>query len=164
MLGRLAPALLVLLPSCRATAREVPPVSAAPPAVAAPLVTPLTDLSGGWATGTGDPPQVPKIVLHPTCTVVPAVWLIEQKGNALRAWAFPERYNQGIATKSAAARIAPAMGTISGAEVVLDDGTDRYLLRYDTSTSHLAGTRNGTSFWAVRQLVVREGTCLPPPA
>ena len=128
------------------------------------LAPPVADLSGGWATGTGDPPRIPTIVLYPTCTVVPAVWLIEQKGNALRAWAFPERYNQGIATNDPVARIAPATGTISGDEVVLDDGTYRYLLRYDTATTHLVGTRNGASFWAVRQQVVREGLCLPPPA
>lgn len=131
---------------------------------AQPLRAPVTDLTGSWTTGTADPPQVPVIVRHPTCTVIPAVWIIEQEGNQLRAWTFRERYNQGIVRAGDhLARAMPATGTISGAAVLLDDGSYRYVLTYDSASTHLRGTRNGQPFWAARQRVERPEPCLPPP-
>jgi len=157
-------ALLLVLASCRTA---TPVVSAAVPADTAQpsaLLPPATDLNGGWFTGTGEEPQVPVIVLHPVCAVVPAVWLVEQKGNAVRAWAFPEQFNQGVMRRNDnVARIEPATGTISGTDVRLDDGTWRYALVYDSASEHLRGTRNGARFWAVRQKIVRTEFCLPPP-
>lgn len=130
----------------------------------APLLPPGVDLTGSWRGGTGPEPEVQTIVLHPTCLVIPAVWLIEQEGNALSAWNFPERYNQGIRNRNdPGPRLAPARGTISGLDVFLSDGTDRYVLRYDTTSRHLRGTRNTEPFWAVRQVVQRTHVCPPPP-
>lgn len=155
-----------------ACAPAAPPAGAPAAAIAdsvalpEPLLPPAANLSGGWYTGTGTAaePEVKEIRLHPGCVVVPRVWLIEQQGNALRAWDFPESYNQGISLPNqGVARIAPATGSISGNDVVLRDGTYAWVLRFDSASTHLRGTRNGERFWAVRQVVVRTETCLPPP-
>lgn len=130
-----------------------------------PLIAPAADLSGSWYTGNGAEPEVKVIQLYPSCAVVPAAWLIEQKENALKAWMFPERFNQGIRRANEnMARIAPATGIISGDDVVLSDESYRWRLKYDSVSGHLRGTRNGERFWAVRQAVIRMETCLPPPA
>jgi hypothetical protein len=103
--------------------------------------------------------------MHPDCTVNPAVWIIKQTGNELEAWAFPESYNQGIATKGPGpAKAAAVPGWISGTDVSIDDGQDRYVLRYDVESQHLRGTRNGAPFWAVRQVVVRAEACPGVPS
>lgn len=68
-------------------------------------------------------------MLRPSCTVNPSLWLIAQKGNAILAWTFPERYNQGIkVANDDVARIAPATGVISGSSVKLSDDTHRWVL------------------------------------
>jgi len=138
--------------------RPQPAVTRVPAPLA--LLPPATDLTGTWATGTGAPPATARITLFPGCTYNPAVWIIEQKGNELQAWAFPESYNQGIAVKGPGpARTAASPGWISGNEVSIDDGQDLYVLRYDAESQHLRGTRNGNSFWAARQAVVRTEAC-----
>lgn len=129
----------------------------------ATLLPPAVSLAGTWHTGTGAEPIVDSVVLRPPCLVLPAVWLIEQEGNVLRAWWFPEQYSQGIRSPAGVGRETPARGTISGIDVVLDDGTYRYVLRYDSASTHLRGTRSGRQFWAVRQRVERTESCLPPP-
>lgn len=124
------------------------------------LLTPVTDLSGGWATGsTNEPPRGP-VVLHPSCAYNPAVWLIQQSGNTLKVWAFPESFNQGIKrAEPGPQRVEGSPGSISGVDVVITDGESRFVLRYDAESGHLRGSRNGVAFWAARQIIVRTEAC-----
>lgn len=147
-------------------APPVPPIQAppAPAPVAADEIgtfPPAVDLTGAWTTGSGEgEPQVPTVVTHTECTNNPATWVIEQRGDSIRAWAFPETFNQGVATKDpGVARITPATGRISGVEIRIADAESHYRLRYDSVSHHLRGTLNGRAFWAVRQVVVRPGAC-----
>jgi hypothetical protein len=88
------------------------------------------------------------------------VWLIQQSGNTLKAWAFPESFNQGIVRAGPGPeRVAGAPGTISGGDVVIADGEVRFVLRYEAESGHLRGTRNGVAFWAARQTIVRTEAC-----
>jgi hypothetical protein len=124
------------------------------------LLTPVTDLSGSWATGTTNEPPRGPVVLHPSCANNPAVWLIQQSGNTLKAWTFPESFNQGIVRAGPGPeRVAGSPGTISGADVIIVDGDSRFVLRYDAESGHLRGTRNGVAFWAARQTIVRTEAC-----
>ena len=148
------------------TPAAAPPVTYAVPPMPNPLQEPDTNLSGTWSVGDKQQsePQVATVVLHPTCVDVPPVWLLEQQGNTIRAWSFPQRYNQGIKSPNeTTARVTPAEGWVSGADVVISDGSSVYVLRYDRASTHLRGTRNDKPFWAVRQQVVRTGACAPPP-
>jgi hypothetical protein len=130
------------------------------PAQAETLEPPETDLTGNWTTGTGPAPETAIVTLHPSCTVHPAVWIIKQTGNSIEAWAFPERYDQGIAVRGpGVARIVGSPGVISGLEVTIDDEEYRYRLRYDRESGQLRGTRNGSPFWAARLRVVRTEAC-----
>jgi hypothetical protein len=125
-----------------------------------PIQAPAADLTGSWYVGTGKEPEVASIVLHPGCAHNPAAWVIRQEGNAIEAWTFPESFNQGIVTASPGlARVMPARGTISGVEVTLEEAGSLIVLRYDSVSTHLRGTRDGREFWAVRQVVVRTETC-----
>ena len=124
------------------------------------LVAPATDLSGGWATGNANEPPPGPVVQRPSCAHNPAVWIIEQKGNTLKAWAFPESFNQGIKrSEPGPQRVAGSPGTISGVDVLIVDGESRFVLRYDAESGHLRGTRNGLPFWAARQNIVRAEAC-----
>ena len=124
------------------------------------LLAPVTDLSGGWATGSANEPPPGPVVQHPSCAYNPPVWIIEQAGNKLKAWAFPESFNQGIVRAGPGPmRVAGAPGTISGADVLIADGESRFVLRYDADSGHLRGTRNGVPFWAARQKIVRAEAC-----
>jgi hypothetical protein len=99
-------------------------------------------------------------VHHPSCTHNPAVWILQQSGNTLKAWAFPESFAQGIVrAESAPRRVAGSEGTISGADVVIADAESRFVLRYSSASGHLQGTRNGVAFWAARQTIVRTEAC-----
>ena len=152
-------------------APPVPPIHTPPPAPATAGVDeigtspPAVDLTGQWTTGSGDgEPQVPTVVTHTDCTVNPASWVIEQRGDSVRAWTFPQTYNQGVATRNpGVARIAPATGRIAGVEVRITDAASQYRLRYDSASQHLRGTLNRKPFWAVRQVVVRPGACAGIP-
>jgi hypothetical protein len=124
------------------------------------LLAPVTDLSGGWVTGSANEPPPGPVMLYPSCAYNPAVWIIQQAGNALTAWAFPESFNQGIKRADAGPqRVAGSPGTISGADVLIVDGESRFVLRYDAESGHLRGTRNGAPFWAARQRIVRTEAC-----
>lgn len=135
-------------------AETLPPV--ARDSVAIELLAPVTDLSGAWATGTTNEPPPGPVNDHPSCAHNPAVWIIEQKGNALRTWAFPESFNQGIARRDPVQRMHAIPGTISGAAVAIRSDDVRMALQYDSASGHLRGTRNGNPFWAARQIIVRE--------
>src|SRR5687768_8477950 len=124
------------------------------------LLAPVTDLSGGWATGSANEPPPGPVVQHPSCAQNPAVWIIQQSGNTLKAWAFPESFNQGIKRAGPGPeRVEGSPGTISGVDVLIVDAESRFVLRYDTKSGHLRGTRNGAPFWAARQKIVRAGEC-----
>jgi hypothetical protein len=124
------------------------------------LLPPAIDLSGGWTTGTGNEPPPGPVVQRPSCAYNPSVWIIQQSGNTLKAWVMPESFNQGIVRAGPEpAKVAASPGTISGADVVIDDGEHRFVLRYDHDSGHLRGTRNGASFWAARQTIVRAEAC-----
>ena len=124
------------------------------------LRAPITDLSGGWATGSGNEPPHGPVVQHPSCAHNPAVWIIQQSGNTLKAWAFPESFNQGIKrAEPGPERISSSPGTISGVDVLIADAESRFVLRYDAESGHLRGTRNGVAFWAARQNIIRAEAC-----
>ena len=123
-------------------------------------MAPATDLSGGWATGTVNEPPAGPVRVAPECAYNPAVWVIQQSGNALTAWEFPESFNQGIKSADPGPRrIGGVPGTISGADVRIADADVRFVLRYDAASGHLRGTRNGSPFWAARQNVIRAQAC-----
>lgn len=120
------------------------------------------DLTGAWATGSTGEPVVRRIVLRPECNYSPAVWLLEQRGDTLRARTIPASRAQGVhSTQTVSA--AAAEGWVSGVDLTLRLNGARYVLRYDSTSGHLRGTLNGAPFWAVRQVIVRPQQCLPPP-
>jgi hypothetical protein len=128
------------------------------------LMPPVTDLSGDWATGSAYEPPSGPVVLHPSCANNPAVWIIQQEGNTLKAWALPASFNQGIKREGPGPeRIAASPGTMSGADVLIAEEGVRYVLRYDAESGHLRGTRNGVPFWAARQVIARGEICLGIP-
>jgi hypothetical protein len=78
----------------------------------------------------------------------------------LKAWAFPESFNQGIKrAEPEPQRVTGSPGTISGVDVLIVDAESRFVLRYDVESGHLRGTRNGAPFWAARQTIVRAEAC-----
>src|SRR5687768_3341233 len=122
----------------------------------AELLTPATDLSGHWVTGSDNEPPPGPVVQQPSCAYNPPVWIVQQAGNALKAWAIPESFNQGIKLPGPGPeRIQAVPGTISGNTVVLAGPDVRFILDYDAGSGHLRGTRNGAPFWAARQSLVR---------
>jgi hypothetical protein len=146
---------VAILSGCR-PARPAAPAPAVADSALAPLALPATNLSGGWATGSDNEPPPGPVRENPTCAVNPAVWIIQQDGNALKTWEFPRSYNQGIARKDPVVRMPAIPGVISGADVRIVSDDVRLILRYDAESGHLRGTRNGAPFWAARQIVVRE--------
>ena len=145
---------------------QVSCVKPGPPAASVPLshsdtarvelLAPVTDLTGGWATGSINEPPPGPVAQHPSCAHNPAVWIIQQSGNTLKAWAFPESFNQGIKRAGPdPQRTAASTGTISGVDVLIVDGESRFVLRYDAKSGHLRGTLNGVAFWAARQHIMR---------
>jgi hypothetical protein len=141
-----------------------PPAASLPPATAdsakVELRAPITDLSGNWTTGSANEPPPGPVVQRPSCAYHPALWIIQQAGNTLTAWALPERFNQGIVRAGPGVqRVAGSPGTISGVEVLIADGESRFVMRYDAESGHLRGTRNGVAFWAARLQIVRTEAC-----
>ena len=161
------PRLLAVLAACATAACSASSGARAPEqpvlrtsSTSVTLLPPGVDLTGSWATGSGPEPATASITLHPDCTYNPPAWVIKQTGNLIEAWTFAGSYNQGIVTRSPGpARVMASPGTISGFDVGISDGPTRYVLRYDEASGHLRGTRDGTPFWAVRQVVVRTQAC-----
>lgn len=120
------------------------------------------DLTGGWATGSTGEPDVRRIELRPECNHHPAVWLLEQRGDTIHAWAIPASRTQGV-TSAQPASAAAAEGRVSGVDLTLRMAGASYVLRYDSTSGHLRGTLDGAPFWAVRQDIVRPQGCIPPP-
>jgi hypothetical protein len=120
------------------------------------------DLTGAWATGGAGEPAAERIVLRVECNYSPALWIIQQSGDTVRAWAIPASRAQGIATSQPVSTVA-AEGRVSGVELTMGIAGARYVLRYDSTSGHLRGTLNGAPFWAVRQDIVRPDNCLPVP-
>ena len=151
---RPTPLLGVILIACSPPPPQSVPVTR--DTVVVEMQPPVTDLSGGWATGSANEPPAGPVRPHPSCAYNPPVWIIQQKGNALETWAFPESYNQGIARVEPMQKTPAIRGTISGADVRIGDADVRLILRYDETSGHLRGTRNGAPFWAARQIIVRD--------
>lgn len=150
-------ALAAALMGCRSARPEATSVApAVSDSVSAPLAAPATDLAGGWVTGSANEPPAGPVRQQPSCAYNPPVWIIQQKGNALETYHFPESFNQGIARKEPVQRTPAVPGTISGADVVIAGDGIRFVLRYDAESGHLRGTRNGAPFWAARQVITRE--------
>ena len=120
------------------------------------------DLTGAWATGSTGEPDVRRIVLRPECNYSPAVWLIEQRGDTVRARAIPASRAQGVRSTQRVSSAA-AEGRVSGVDLTLRMAGASYVLRYDSTSGHLRGTLDGAPFWAVRQHIVRPQACIPPP-
>jgi hypothetical protein len=157
---RLGLVIVVVAACTRAASSNAPVPVAMEPADVIDTLPPRADLSGAWATGNGPEPSVASVTLHPPCTHHPASWVLQQRGNVVEAWAFPESFDQGIAVRDPPlARVRPAKGTMSGVDLTLSDGSSRYVLKYDEASGHLRGTLNGRPFWAVRQVVVRTEAC-----
>ena len=120
------------------------------------------DLTGAWATGSAGEPAAKRIVLRLECNYSPPLWVVQQSGDTVRAWAIPESYAQGVATEQSVSRVG-AEGLVSGLDVTMSLSGARYLLRYDPTSGHLRGTLNGAPFWAVRQDIVRPELCIAVP-
>ena len=136
--------------------------AAAPTADSVRIAPAAIDLTGAWATGSTGEPAVRRIVLHPECNYSPAVWLLEQRGDTLRARAIPASRAQGVLSSQPVSTVA-AEGRVSGVDLTLRMADASYVLRYDSTSGHLRGTLNGAPFWAVRQVVIRPQGCIPPP-
>jgi hypothetical protein len=120
------------------------------------------DLSGAWATGSAGEPDVPRIVIRPPCNVGPALWVIQQNGDSVRAWVIPESHAQGVPSPHPVSMVA-AEGKVSGVNLTMSISGSRYVLRYDSTSGHRRGTLNGAPFWAVRQEIVRPEGCVAIP-
>lgn len=121
------------------------------------------NLTGSWATGSAGEPVAQRIVLRPQCNSHPALWLLEQHGDTVRAWKIPESHDQGVATRQPISTTVPIEGRVSGVDLSMGASGARYVLHYDSTSGHLRGTLNGAPFWAVRLDVVRPEGCIPPP-
>jgi hypothetical protein len=139
--------------------RQIVPAPRVDPA---PIRRAALDLSGVWVTGSTAEPEVPRLVLQLQCNYSPPLWVIEQRGDTVRAMVIPESRAQGIPSPPRARPVA-AEGRISGVDVTMRLGGGRYVLRYDSASEHLRGTLNGAPFWAVRQELVRAEGCMPVP-
>jgi hypothetical protein len=120
------------------------------------------DLSGPWATGSEGEPDLPRIVVQLQCNYTPPLWVIDQRGDTVRAWAILESRAQGVRARDPVTSVA-AEGRLSGVDLTMTLGQSRYRLRYDSTSGHLRGTLNGAPFWAVRQQLVRPRNCIPVP-
>lgn len=163
---------------CVGSPASQPPVSPAPAEATTPPERPTlrsasadsatlqpadVNISGQWATGSEGEPAARKITLNPQCLYNPGAWVIQQTGDTLEAWTFPDTWDKGTASRDPIVSSVGAKGRISGLDVTIRDGTSRYVLRYDRASGHLRGTRNGQPFWAVRQEIVRLQQCIPVP-
>jgi hypothetical protein len=119
------------------------------------------DLSGSWATGSSGEPAEPRITVPAPCHYTPPAWVLEQNGDSVRAYSFPEHRERGIAETDRSLP-TPAVGRFSGGRLTMRLGRSRYVLYYDSSTGHLRGTFDGQPFWAVPQEVVQPAGCIPP--
>jgi hypothetical protein len=144
-------------------ARSIERVEPQPPiADSTPPRHAAVDLSGPWASGSEGEPDVPRIVVQLQCNYTPPLWVIDQRGDTVRAWAIPESRAQGVRARDPVTS-APAEGRLSGVDLTMTFGHTRYRLRYDSTSGHLRGTLNGAPFWAVRQQLVRPQHCIPVP-
>ena len=140
----------------------VPIVVVADTLPAAAAAAPDVDLSGAWATGSTSEPAVPRVVLQLQCNHTPSFWIIEQRGDSVRAFTNPESRAQGILAPD---RVQPvtAEGRMVGSLITMSAPGSRYMLRYDPASGHLRGTLNDRPFWAVRQENVRPTGCIAVP-
>ena len=164
------PRLILLLATCAAAACSASTGARAnegaelqPPAVpSVPRRHADVDLSGAWASGSTGEPNARRIVIRPPCNYGPALWVIQQSGDTVRAWAIPESHAQGVRAPDPVAPVA-AVGRVSGVDLTMSLGSARYVLRYDSTSGHLRGTLNGAPFWAIREEIVHPEGCIAIP-
>ncbi|MDQ6634236.1 MAG: hypothetical protein M3Z10_05695 [Gemmatimonadota bacterium] len=101
-------------------------------------------------------------MLRLQCNYTPALWIMEQRGDTVRAWAIPESRAQGVPSRNQVSSVG-AEGRLRGVNLTMKVGTSRYVLRYDSTSGHLRGTLNGAPFWAVRQDIVHPLGCIAVP-
>lgn len=133
-----------------------------PVAADAPPQPPAFDLSGAWASGTTGEPAARHLRLQLECNYTPSLWVLQQRGDTVRAWVIPESRAQGVRAREVAMPV-PAVGRISGLDVTMSLGASRWALRYDSTSGHLRGTLDGKPFWAAPQDIARDGGCIPVP-
>ena len=168
-LGRV-PRALVILVACSAAAcsASTHPPASAPAAVPVRIPAELSatpaavNLTGAWTTGSVREPTAAEIVFTPQCNYSPALWILEQSGDTVRAYTTSERWAKGVAEAETLSRVG-VEGRVSGVEVTIGDSDSRYLLRYDSTSGHLRGTLRGAPFWAVRLKIVQPTGCIPVP-
>ena len=161
--------LAVLIAVCAAVACSAARVSRAP--TPTPSSAPVVDtarrvhaavnLTGSWRTGSGPEPAAALIIEQPQCNYSPAMWLLEQSGDTVRAFSIASSYAKGVAEPEAISRVA-IEGSLSGLDLTLGS-SPRYVLHYDSASGHLRGTLDGAPFWAVRLHIVEPQGCIPPP-
>ena len=118
-----------------------------------------SDLSGAWATGSGEEPSVRHIVLRPQCNYTPGYWSLEQQGDTVRAHTVPPSRAKGIAT--AVRPVTPEVeGRMRRGLLTLGSTATGYRLRFDSISGHLRGTFNGAPFWAVPLHIVWSRKCI----
>jgi hypothetical protein len=121
------------------------------------------DISGTWVGGTGPEPSVPVVMVEAQCRYTPPVWVLEQHGDTVLSYRFPEHWEQGTASRETRVRAPSAIGRMSGAMIVLLEGKDKFRLQFDSASGHLRGTRNAEPFWAARQEIARKELCPAVP-
>ena len=119
--------------------------------------------SGQWMGGSGPEPLDRVIASEAQCRYHPASWVLEQRGDTVFSWHFPASFEQGVASREPLVRTVPAIGRVKRDTIFLKDGDDRFVLRYDTVSTHLRGTRNGEPFWAVRTQELHRERCPAVP-
>lgn len=122
----------------------------------------IVDLTGTWATGSLDEPDVRRVSLQLQCNHMPPLWVLQQGGDTVSLWQIPESYTQGVPSRQAVSKVA-LKGRLSGSDLTLEMPGTRYVLHYDSASGHLRGTLNGAPFWAVPQDVIHPTGCIPPP-
>ena len=107
-------------------------------------------LRGNWMGGSGPEPAERVIFSQAQCRYHPPAWVLDASGDSVFSYHFPASYEQGVARREPPVRTLPAVGRVRRDTIFLNDGSDRYVVQYDSVSGHLRGTRNGQPFWAVR--------------
>jgi hypothetical protein len=123
----------------------------------------VPDIDGVWVGGTGAEPKQRVQVAEAQCLYHPAAWALEQRGDTVFSYHFPESWEQGVARTDPPISKAPALGRVRRDTIYLRDGSETYVLRYDAVSGHLRGTRNGEPFWALRRQEIHREQCPAVP-
>lgn len=160
-------ALVIVVSACSAASPSRAPAPGPTPTSASAAGTArrlhaAVNLTGSWTTGSGAEPAAALVIEQPQCNYSPRMWVLEQSGDTLQAWMFPESHAKGVAEPQAISRVATE-GFVSGVDVTFGTTGPRYVLHYDSASGHLRGTLDGAPFWAVRLHIVQPQGCIPVP-